>query len=173
MLFLARYFACAQATTPYCYVQDDDFLVWPLQTQINSYLGMAIGYLVLTLAYYKNSFGARDLKFMSTSLFDSTGATYNQTAILTSENTLDPTKLAEVGLPRYTATYVVSQMCYNFSLGAALVHVGLWHWRELKEGKCLSALLPWFAFLLGRANSVLRLQVLEGRPGNRRRPLQG
>lgn len=95
---------------------------------------MAIGYLVLTLAYYKNSFNARDLVFMSTSLFGTDGGTYNQSAILTSENTLDPTKLEAVGLPRYTATYTVSQMCYNFSLGAALVHVALWHWRELKAG---------------------------------------
>nr|AGA20382.1 oligopeptide transporter 11 [Phanerodontia chrysosporium] len=107
-------------------------LVWPLQTQVNSYLGMAIGYLVLTLAYYKNSFNARDLVFMSTSLFGSDGNTYNQSAILTPDNSLDKSKLAEVGLPRYTATYVVSQMCYNFSLGAALVHVLLWHWSDLK-----------------------------------------
>lgn len=96
---------------------------------------MAIGYVVLTLAYYKNSFNARDLVFMSTSLFGLDGSTYNQTAILTPDNTLDKTKLAQAGLPRYTATYVVSQMCYNFSLGAALVHVLLWHWDDLKDGE--------------------------------------
>lgn len=130
-------------STSWTLITQGNPLVWPLQTQVNSYIGMAIGYLVLTLAYYKNSFNARDLVFMSTSLFDSTGATYNQSAILTPENTLDPSKLAEVGLPRYTATYVVSQMCYNFSLGAALVHVGLWNWRELK------AAFAGFKFLKG------------------------
>lgn len=93
---------------------------------------MAIGYLVLTLAYYGNSFNGRDLKFMSTSLFGTDGDTYNQTAILTADNRLDPAKLEEVGLPRYASTYVVSQMCYNFSLGAALVHVGLWYWKDLR-----------------------------------------
>lgn len=97
---------------------------------------MAIGYLVLTLAYYKNSFNARDLVFMSTSLFGSDGSTYNQTAILTPDNKLDPTKLSAIGLPRFTATYVVSQVCYNLSLGAAIVHVLLWNWKELKEGRC-------------------------------------
>ena len=97
---------------------------------------MAIGYLVLTLAYYKNSFNARDLVFMSTSLFGPDGSSYDQSAILTPDNRLDPTKLEQVGLPRYTATYVVSQMCYNFSLGAAIVHVLLWNWKELKRGKC-------------------------------------
>ncbi|KAF7794042.1 hypothetical protein EIP86_005170 [Pleurotus ostreatoroseus] len=95
---------------------------------------MAIGYLVLTLAYYKNSFNARDLVFMSTSLFGSDGSTYNQSAILTPENRLDPTKLEEVGLPRFTATYAVSQITYNLSLGAALVHVLLWNWKDLKAG---------------------------------------
>lgn len=95
---------------------------------------MAIGYVVLTLAYYRNAFHARDLVFMSTALFGPDGGTYNQSAILTPDNALDPAKLAAFGLPRYTATYAVSQMCYNFSLGASLVHVCVWHWKELRDG---------------------------------------
>lgn len=98
---------------------------------------MALGYIVLTTAYYSNSFNARDLVFMSTSLWASDGSTYNQTAILTPDNSLDHAKLESVGLPRYTATYVVSQMCYNFSMGAAIVHVLLWHWKDLKAGVLL------------------------------------
>lgn len=96
---------------------------------------MAIGYLVLTVAYYKNLFHAKDLVFMSTSLFGSDGSSYNQSAILTPEYTLDPTKLQEVGFPRYTTTYVISQICYNLSLGAAIVHVVLWHWDDLRRGE--------------------------------------
>lgn len=96
---------------------------------------MAIGYLVLTLAYYRNAFNGGDLKFMSTSLFDKDGETYNQSAILTADYAVDPVKLEELGLPRYTTTYTISQMCYNFSLGAAIVHVLLWHWKDLKRGK--------------------------------------
>ncbi|EPS96475.1 OPT oligopeptide transporter [Fomitopsis schrenkii] len=108
-------------------------LVWPLQTQVNSYLGMAIGYLVLTLCYYKGVFGGRDLEFMSTSLFFQNGTTYDQTLILNEDNSLNRTRLAEVGLPYYTTTYAISQMCYNFSLGAAIVHVLLWYWEDLKR----------------------------------------
>lgn len=125
---------------------------------------MAIGYLVLTLAYYSNSFNARDLVFMSTSLFGSDGEAYNQTAILTPDNKLDPAMLEQIGLPRYTATYAVSQMCYNFSLGAAIVHVFLWHWKDLKRG----ALSPpsirvCFALLRSCAlNSVWRHAIPEG-----------
>ncbi|OSX63333.1 hypothetical protein POSPLADRAFT_1045686 [Postia placenta MAD-698-R-SB12] len=104
-------------------------LVWPLQT-----LGMAIGYLVLTLTYYHNVFNGRDLVWMSSALFGTDGGTYNQSAILTPSNQLDPEKLAEVGLPRFTTTYAISQMCYNVSLGAAIVHVLLWYWGDLKKG---------------------------------------
>lgn len=31
MYFLGRYLACAQASTPYCFFQDDDWLVRPLR----------------------------------------------------------------------------------------------------------------------------------------------
>lgn len=94
---------------------------------------MAISYLVLTLAYYNNSFNGRSIPWMSQALFNDEGGSYNQTAILTPENNVDHSKLATVGLPRYTTTYVISQMCYNFSLGAAIVHVLLWHWPDLKR----------------------------------------
>jgi len=96
---------------------------------------MAIGYLVLTLCYYKNVFHGRDLVWMSTALFGTDGRSYNQSAILTPSNQLDPEKLAEIGLPRFSTTYAISQMCYNFSLGAAIVHVILWYWADLKKGE--------------------------------------
>lgn len=98
---------------------------------------MALGYIVLTTAYYSGAFNGRDLVFMSTSLFGSDGNKYNQTAILTPDNNLDPSKLAAAGLPRFTTTYAISQMCYNFSMGAAIVHVLLWHWSDLKAGTSL------------------------------------
>ncbi|KAI0321162.1 OPT oligopeptide transporter [Amylostereum chailletii] len=103
-------------------------LVWPWQT-----LGMALGYIVLTTSYYSNIFDGRDLTWMSNSLFGSDGEVYNQTAVLTPDNKLDPNALATVGLPRFTTTYAISQLCYNLSLGAAIVHVLLYNWKELKE----------------------------------------
>ncbi|EIM86534.1 OPT oligopeptide transporter [Stereum hirsutum FP-91666 SS1] len=107
-------------------------LVWPWQTQVNSFIGMGISYLVLTLCYYNNVFNARDLRWMSTSLFDSNGDSYNQTAVLTN-NVLDPEKLAVYGLPRYTATYAIALICYNLALGASVTHVLVWHWPDLKR----------------------------------------
>jgi hypothetical protein len=95
---------------------------------------MAIGYAVLTGCYYSGVFSGRDLRFMSTALFGQDGDSYDQTAILTSDNKLNSTALAEVGLPRYTTTFAISQLCYNLSLGATIVHILLYNWPELKRG---------------------------------------
>ncbi|KAJ7700279.1 OPT oligopeptide transporter [Mycena olivaceomarginata] len=91
-------------------------LVWPLQTQINSFIGMWLGYIVLTICYYSNVFNGRDLPFMSTSLFSETGDTYNQSEVITVDYKLNATALETVGLPRYSTTYAISQLCYNLSL---------------------------------------------------------
>ncbi|KAJ7771898.1 OPT superfamily oligopeptide transporter [Mycena olivaceomarginata] len=64
----------------------------------------------------------RDLPFMSTSLFSETGDTYNQSEFITT-----------VGLPGYSTTYAISQLCYNLSLGAAVTYLFLWHWPELRS----------------------------------------
>ncbi|KAF5371806.1 hypothetical protein D9758_003457 [Tetrapyrgos nigripes] len=109
-------------------------LVWPLRTQINSYLGMVLGYIVLTTCYYSNIFGGRDIQFMSTSLFSANGSTYDQTSVLTSDYKLNKSAIAEVGLPRYTTTFAISQLSYNMSLGAAVTSLFLWNWPELKKG---------------------------------------
>ncbi|KAG7452993.1 OPT oligopeptide transporter [Guyanagaster necrorhizus] len=107
-------------------------LVWPLQTQVNSYIGMLLGYIVLTASYYTNVFNGRDILWMSTSLFGKDGDTYDQSAVIDSSYHLNATAIAEVGLPRYTTTYAISQLCYNLSLGSAVTYVLLWHWKELR-----------------------------------------
>ncbi|KAF8491247.1 OPT oligopeptide transporter [Gautieria morchelliformis] len=120
-------------STSWTLITQGNPLVWPLQTQINSFIGMAVGYLVLTTAYYSNVFNGGNLVFMSTSLFGPDGSVYNQSAILTPDFKLDPSKLAQVGAPRYTTTYAISGLAYNLGLGAAITHVFLWNWAELKS----------------------------------------
>ncbi|KAF9477961.1 OPT oligopeptide transporter [Pholiota conissans] len=102
-------------------------LVWPLQT-----LGMGLGYIVLTAAYYGNVFNGRDLPFMSTALFGNDGSSYNQSAVIDSNYRVNQDALDTIGLPRFTTTYAISQLCYNLSLGAAFTYIALWHWPELK-----------------------------------------
>ncbi|KJA17574.1 hypothetical protein HYPSUDRAFT_206043 [Hypholoma sublateritium FD-334 SS-4] len=107
-------------------------LIWPLQTQINSFIGMGLGYIVLTAAYYSNVFNGRDIPFMSTSLFGADGQTYNQSAVIDSNYRVNQEALDTIGLPRYTTTYAISQLCYNLSLGSAFTYIVIWHWPELK-----------------------------------------
>ncbi|KAJ3901475.1 OPT oligopeptide transporter [Lentinula edodes] len=108
-------------------------LVWPLQTQVNSFIGMALSYIILTSCYYSNVFNGRDLIWMSTSLFGTNGSTYDQDAVITSDYRLNETALETVGLPRYTTTYAIAQLSYNLSLGAAVTTMLLWHWPKLSK----------------------------------------
>ncbi|KAG9219680.1 hypothetical protein CCMSSC00406_0005998 [Pleurotus cornucopiae] len=121
-------------STSWTLITQGNPLVWPLQTQVNSYIGLALGYLILTACYYSNVFNGRDLAFMSTSLFGGDGQIYNQSAVIGSDYKLNRAALEVIGLPRYTTTYAISQLCYNVSLGAAVTYILLWHWKELPFG---------------------------------------
>lgn len=81
---------------------------------------MLLGYIVLTTCYYSNVFNGRDIKWMSNSLFGLDGKTYDQSAVIGSDYKLDHAALEHIGLPRYTTTYAISQLCYNLSLGSAV-----------------------------------------------------
>ncbi|KAH7889787.1 OPT oligopeptide transporter protein-domain-containing protein [Phlebopus sp. FC_14] len=108
-------------------------LYWPLQTQVSSWIGMLLCYALMMGCYYGDVFQgySRGLPFMSTALFSSNGSTYDQSAILNSNNQLDPVKYAEVGPPYMTTTYAVSLLVSYASMGAAFSHILLWNWREL------------------------------------------
>ncbi|KAL1746910.1 OPT oligopeptide transporter protein-domain-containing protein [Schizophyllum fasciatum] len=108
-------------------------LVWPLRTQVNSYLGMVLCYIVMTACYYNNVFDGRNLPWMSTSLFGTDGKTYAQDAIITADYHLNKTALEATGLPRYTTTYAISQLAYNLSVGASVTTIFLWYFPELKQ----------------------------------------
>ncbi|KAL0948807.1 hypothetical protein HGRIS_008935 [Hohenbuehelia grisea] len=119
-------------STSWTLITQGNPLVWPLQTQVNSFIGLASGYIVLTATYYGNVFNGRNLVFMSTSLFGLDGSTYNQTAVIGPDFKLDLDALETIGLPRYTTTYAMSQLAYNVSLGAAVTYIIIWHHKELR-----------------------------------------
>ncbi|KIJ69505.1 hypothetical protein HYDPIDRAFT_24340 [Hydnomerulius pinastri MD-312] len=120
-------------------------LYWPLQTQVSSWVGMCLCYILMLSCYYGDVLQGRSrgLPFMSTSLFFGNGTSYDQTAILNSNNQLDPVKYAEVGPPFMTTTYAVSLLVSYGGTGAAFSHIFLWHWRELWSA------FKGFAFLKG------------------------
>ncbi|EGN93492.1 hypothetical protein SERLA73DRAFT_64004, partial [Serpula lacrymans var. lacrymans S7.3] len=108
-------------------------LYWPLQTQVSSWIGLVLSYALMMGCYYSNVFEgkSRGLPFMSTALFSGNGSSYDQSAILDSNNQLDPEKYAQIGPPYMTTTYAVSLLASYASMGAAFSHILLWHWKEL------------------------------------------
>ncbi|KAF9232970.1 OPT oligopeptide transporter protein-domain-containing protein [Melanogaster broomeanus] len=110
-------------------------LYWPLQTQVSSWIGLLLCYALMIGCYYGDVFQgySRGLPFMSTALFSGNGSSYDQSAILNSNNQLDPEKYAQVGPPYMTTTYAVSLLVSYASMGAAFSHILLWNWRELWE----------------------------------------
>ncbi|KAJ7855008.1 OPT oligopeptide transporter protein-domain-containing protein [Mycena olivaceomarginata] len=109
-------------------------LVWPLQTQINSFIGMWLGYIVLTTCYYSNVFNGRDLPFMSTSLFSETGDTYNQSEVITVDYKLNTGNRSQDSRTASVLDNIRHKsLCYNLSLGAAVTYLFLWHWPELRS----------------------------------------
>ncbi|ORY26993.1 OPT oligopeptide transporter protein-domain-containing protein [Naematelia encephala] len=111
-------------------------LYWPLQTQISSWIGMLVCYILMTGAYYSDVGQGKSngLPFMSTSLFTSNGSSYDQTMILDSNNRLNQTAYEEYGRPFYTSTYQMSLTTHNLSCGAAVTHMILWHYKDIIAG---------------------------------------
>ncbi|KAJ9110267.1 hypothetical protein QFC19_001670 [Naganishia cerealis] len=67
---------------------------------------------------------------MSQAIFDGSGNEYNQTALLT-DNVFDPVKYEEIGPAWFSATNALFLIVDNLSIGAALVHAGLFYGKEL------------------------------------------
>lgn len=68
---------------------------------------------------------------MSQALFNSTGGQYPQDQVLT-DGRFDEAKYELVGPARFSATNALFLIVDNLSIGAALVHVFLWNWKEVK-----------------------------------------
>ncbi|WWD01467.1 OPT family small oligopeptide transporter [Kwoniella sp. B9012] len=121
-------------------------LWWPFNSQWNSWIGLLICYALMMGGYYSNVGEGRTngLPFMSTSIFTSNGTSYQQSKILDSNNALNMTAYQEYGRPYYTSTYQLSLATHNLSCGAAVMHVLLWHYKDILAG--------WAGIRLGNKN---------------------
>ncbi|KAF7732482.1 hypothetical protein EC973_003227 [Apophysomyces ossiformis] len=109
---------------------------------------------VAPLIYYYNVWDAQRFPFLSNSIFyvnKTTGVSdiYPQSYVLNSDNSLNYTRLEEIGPPRYPATGGLQYVFINFSVTAAITHVILYHgkdlgksllreWTKLRGGKVLA-----------------------------------
>jgi hypothetical protein len=66
-------------------------------------------------------------------LFYENGTVYDQLLILNSNYEVDPTLLAEQGLPYYAGTWVVYLLATNLGLAATFTHLLLWSRDDLRN----------------------------------------
>ncbi|KAL7917413.1 OPT oligopeptide transporter domain-containing protein [Trichoderma austrokoningii] len=114
-------------------------LWFPLYTLINSLAGYLICIVLFMGIYYGNIWRSMDFPFLSQLLYDgSSNSTnfveYNLTAVLTKDNTINSTLVADQGFPFLSGSYVVYLVTTNLGITAAIVHMLLWNYGDIKEG---------------------------------------
>ncbi|KZW03360.1 OPT superfamily oligopeptide transporter [Exidia glandulosa HHB12029] len=101
----------------------------PLGLQAPSWIGIVISYFALLGMYYTNAWQAKSFPFLSTTLFDSTGKRWNQTAVFGNSFSLNETAYEIIGQPFLTGGSALFNMGQNWAIGALIMHVLLF-WRN-------------------------------------------
>ncbi|KAG2134272.1 OPT oligopeptide transporter protein-domain-containing protein [Suillus cothurnatus] len=94
----------------------------PLKAQFSNFLGYILCMVVFVAVYYNNIWKAQNFPFLSQLLFYENGTQYDQTLILNANYEVDPTLLAEQGVPYYSSTW---------GLAATSTHLLLWNWNDI------------------------------------------
>ena len=76
---------------------------------------------------------AQNFPFLSQELFFENGTAYDQLSILDSNLRLDEAKLAEIGLPWFAGSQVLTKIGSNLAIGATIVHVILWYGKDVLQ----------------------------------------
>ncbi|KAK3401320.1 OPT superfamily oligopeptide transporter [Sordaria brevicollis] len=113
------------------YIGEKEFIL-PMSTLVNQLIGY-LGCIALTVgAYYYNLWDAKKFPFMAQSLFTANGTVYDQTQIMGADNQVDPAALHAYGLPRFATSQALCLLVFNMGITAAVVHVFLWNWNDIK-----------------------------------------
>jgi hypothetical protein len=111
----------------------------PLNTLFNEFVGY-IGCIIFFMGlYYSNTWKAQDFPFLAQKLYDAASnstnfVSYNQTTILNSAFEVDAAKLAQVGTPWLTSSYLGYLITSNMGFTATFVHMLLWNFNDIKHG---------------------------------------
>ncbi|KAF8120920.1 OPT oligopeptide transporter protein-domain-containing protein [Boletus edulis] len=105
----------------------------PLKSQISMLIGTILCMVVAVSVYYNNIWESQNFPFLSQLLFYRNGTIYDQLLILNSNYEVDPTLLAEQGLPFYAGTFVVNLISINMGVAATFTHLLLWNRDDLRE----------------------------------------
>jgi OPT family small oligopeptide transporter len=104
----------------------------PLQAQVSNMIGYILCLVVFSIVWYKNIWQSQNFPFLSQTLFYENGTKYNQLLILNENYEVDPTLLAEQGLPYYASTWIVYLLATNLAMAATFTHLLLWNRSDLE-----------------------------------------
>ncbi|KIK91682.1 hypothetical protein PAXRUDRAFT_830625 [Paxillus rubicundulus Ve08.2h10] len=107
-------------------------LAIPLKAQFSTFIGYLLSMVVFAGVFYNNIWKAQNFPMLSQLLFYENGTIYNQSLILDANYEVDPTLLAEQGLPYYASSWVVYLLAMNLGLGATITHLLLWNHDDLR-----------------------------------------
>ncbi|KAN0125414.1 oligopeptide transporter, partial [Lactarius tabidus] len=104
----------------------------PLRSQVSGFIGYVLCIVVFVAVYYNNIWESKNFPFLSQELFYENGTVYDQLLILNDKFEVDPTLLAEQGLPFYAGTWVIYLLTTNMGSAATLTHLLLWNHNDLR-----------------------------------------
>ncbi|KAG1905878.1 OPT oligopeptide transporter protein-domain-containing protein [Suillus fuscotomentosus] len=103
----------------------------PLRAQLSSFIGYVLCMVVFIAIFYNNIWESQNFPFLAQLLFYENGTVYDQTLIMNSNYEVDPTLVAEQGLPFYAGTWIVNLLSMNLGLAATFTHLLLWNKDDL------------------------------------------
>ncbi|KAI9452352.1 OPT oligopeptide transporter protein-domain-containing protein [Lactarius psammicola] len=106
-------------------------LTIPLRAQVSMSIGYILCMVVFIAVYYNNIWESKSFPFLSQLLFYENGTVYDQLLILNDKLEVDPTLLAEQGLPFYAGTWVTYLLTSNIGMAATFTHLLLWNRNDL------------------------------------------
>ncbi|KAH7887105.1 OPT oligopeptide transporter protein-domain-containing protein [Phlebopus sp. FC_14] len=98
------------------------YMSLPLVQQANSWIGLALCYVIFIAIYYSNAWNSKNFPMISTSIFSFNGSTYDQNAVFGGIFQLNQTALNEVGLPYLTGSNVWLYITNNLAVGGLIAH---------------------------------------------------
>ncbi|KAG1891164.1 OPT oligopeptide transporter protein-domain-containing protein [Suillus subluteus] len=107
-------------------------MVIPLKAQLSSFIGYILCMVVFVAIFYNNIWESQNFPFLSQLLFYENGTIYNQTLIMNSNYEVDPTLVAEQGLPFYPGAWIINLLSTNLGLAATFTHLLLWNKDDLR-----------------------------------------
>jgi OPT oligopeptide transporter protein len=111
----------------------------PLYTLTNTLIGYLGCIMLFVGIYYANVWNSQNFPFLSQLLFYSDSNStffhiYNQSLIMNPDFTINETALVEQGIPWLTGSYASTILTTNMGITAALTHMLLWNYDDIKAG---------------------------------------